>query len=183
MTGSAVIKKALPVNNQCFWLCKEMKAKSEIIVRSFKLYFIFCFLMILMMFYYQAHDDRISVLRLTESTIISASYDKTVKLWDRTTEKQVRYSLLIFCSFVFCQWPKWKDQNHAASANSQWTNKCVYPTCVPLLFVLLSVSLLLQVGMFVCGGPVLALEVNPEKPTELVCADGQGKLYFLSWKE
>ncbi|XP_034470517.1 telomerase protein component 1 isoform X4 [Hippoglossus hippoglossus] len=74
-----------------------------------------------------AHDDRISVLRLTESTIISASYDKTVKLWDRTTEKQV--------------------------------------------------------GMFVCGGPVLALEVNPEKPTELVCADGQGKLYFLSWKE
>nr|XP_019966151.1 PREDICTED: telomerase protein component 1 isoform X1 [Paralichthys olivaceus] len=74
-----------------------------------------------------AHNDRISVLRLTESTIISASYDKTVKLWDRTTKKQV--------------------------------------------------------GMFVCGGPVLVLEVNPEKPTELVCADGQGKLYFLSWKE
>ncbi|XP_035489691.2 telomerase protein component 1 [Scophthalmus maximus] len=74
-----------------------------------------------------AHSDRISVLRLTNSTIVSASYDRTVKLWDRITKKQV--------------------------------------------------------GMFVCGGPVQLLEVNPEKPTELVCADRQGKLYFLSWKE
>ncbi|CAJ1072834.1 telomerase protein component 1-like [Xyrichtys novacula] len=74
-----------------------------------------------------AHSDRISVLRLTDSTIISASYDRTVKLWDRNTKKQV--------------------------------------------------------GMFVCGGPVLLLEVNPKKPTELVCGDGQGKIYFLSWKE
>ncbi|CAJ1072532.1 Hypothetical predicted protein [Xyrichtys novacula] len=74
-----------------------------------------------------AHSDRISVLRLTDSTIISASYDRTVKLWDRNTKKQV--------------------------------------------------------GMFVCGGPVLLLEVNPKKPTELVCGDGQGKIYFLSWKQ
>ncbi|XP_031153943.1 telomerase protein component 1 isoform X2 [Sander lucioperca] len=74
-----------------------------------------------------AHSDRISVLKLTERTIISASYDRTVKLWDRNTKKQV--------------------------------------------------------GMFVCGGPVLQLEVNPKKSTELVCGDGQGKLYFLSWKE
>ncbi|XP_028448639.1 telomerase protein component 1 isoform X2 [Perca flavescens] len=74
-----------------------------------------------------AHSDRISVLKLTERTIISASYDRTVKLWDRNTKKQV--------------------------------------------------------GMFVCGGPVLHLEVNPENATELVCGDGQGKLYFLSWKE
>ncbi|XP_037643580.1 telomerase protein component 1 isoform X2 [Sebastes umbrosus] len=74
-----------------------------------------------------AHSDRISVLKLTDRTIISASYDRTVKLWDRNTKKQV--------------------------------------------------------GMFVCGGPVLHLEVNPEKPTELVCGDGQGKIYFLSWKE
>ncbi|XP_042353328.1 telomerase protein component 1 isoform X2 [Plectropomus leopardus] len=73
------------------------------------------------------HTDRISVLKVTDSTIISASYDRTVKLWDRNTKKQV--------------------------------------------------------GMFVCGGPVLHLEVNPENPTELVCGDGQGKLYFLSWKE
>lgn len=74
-----------------------------------------------------AHSDRISLLRLTDSTIISASYDRTVKLWDRNTKKQV--------------------------------------------------------GLFVCGGPVVHLEVNPEKPTELVCGDRQGKLYFLSWKE
>ncbi|XP_074544766.1 telomerase protein component 1-like [Halichoeres trimaculatus] len=74
-----------------------------------------------------AHSDRISVLRLTKSTIVSASYDRTVKLWDRNTKKQV--------------------------------------------------------GMFVCGAPVLLLEVNPKKPTELVCGDKQGKLYFLSWKE
>ncbi|XP_039999978.1 telomerase protein component 1 isoform X2 [Xiphias gladius] len=74
-----------------------------------------------------AHSDRITVLRLTNSTIISASYDRTVKLWDRITKKQV--------------------------------------------------------GMFVCGSPVLILEVNPEKPTELVCGDEQGKLYFLSRKE
>nr|XP_046265032.1 telomerase protein component 1 [Scatophagus argus]XP_046265033.1 telomerase protein component 1 [Scatophagus argus] len=74
-----------------------------------------------------AHSDRISVLRLTEGAIISASYDGTVKLWDRNTKKQV--------------------------------------------------------GMFVCGAPVERLEVNPEKPTELVCGDRQGKLYFLSWKE
>ncbi|XP_038573375.1 mitochondrial division protein 1-like [Micropterus salmoides] len=74
-----------------------------------------------------AHKDRISVLRLSDHTIISASYDRTVKLWDRNTKKQI--------------------------------------------------------GMFVCGGPILELEVNPEKPTELVCGDGQGKLYFLSWKE
>ena len=44
-------------------------------------------------------------------------------------------------------------------------------------------SLSTQVGMFVCAGPVLHLEVNPEKPSELVCGDGQGKLYFLSWRE
>ncbi|XP_070830732.1 telomerase protein component 1-like [Chaetodon trifascialis] len=74
-----------------------------------------------------AHSDRISVLRLTDRTIISASYDRTVKLWDRNTKKQV--------------------------------------------------------GMFVCGGPVVHLEVNPEKPTKLVCGDGQGTLFFLSWKE
>ncbi|XP_034009134.1 telomerase protein component 1 [Trematomus bernacchii] len=74
-----------------------------------------------------AHSDRISVLKLTDCSIISASYDWTVKLWDRNTKKQV--------------------------------------------------------GMFVCGGPVLHLELNPEKPTEMVCGDGQGKLYFLSWKE
>ncbi|XP_030607193.1 telomerase protein component 1 [Archocentrus centrarchus] len=74
-----------------------------------------------------AHSDRISVLRLTDSTIISASYDRTVKLWDRNTKKQV--------------------------------------------------------GMFVCGGPVLILEVNPQRPTELVCSDGRGNLYFLSWRE
>ncbi|KAK2822733.1 hypothetical protein Q5P01_022798 [Channa striata] len=36
-----------------------------------------------------AHGDRISVLKLTDSTIISASYDRTVKLWDRNTKKQV----------------------------------------------------------------------------------------------
>ncbi|KAM9349866.1 telomerase protein component 1 [Symphorus nematophorus] len=74
-----------------------------------------------------AHSDRISVLRVTERTIISASYDRTVKLWERNTKKQV--------------------------------------------------------GMFVCEGPVVHLEVNPEKPTQLVCGDAQGKLYFLSWKE
>ncbi|KAM3866164.1 telomerase protein component 1 [Diretmus argenteus] len=74
-----------------------------------------------------AHSDRISVLRVSSSTIISASYDRTVKLWDRNTKKQV--------------------------------------------------------GMFVCGGPVLVLEVNPDRPNELVCGDGLGKLYFLSWKE
>ncbi|XP_028283440.1 telomerase protein component 1 [Parambassis ranga] len=74
-----------------------------------------------------AHSDRINALKLTDSTIISASYDRTVKLWDRNTKKQV--------------------------------------------------------GMFVCGGPVMILEAKPGKPTELVCADGQGKLYFLSWKE
>ncbi|XP_041659020.1 telomerase protein component 1-like [Cheilinus undulatus] len=73
-----------------------------------------------------AHSDRISVLRLTDITIISASYDRTVKLWDRNTKKQV--------------------------------------------------------GMFVCGAPVLHLEVNPKNPTELVCGDAQGKLYILSWK-
>ncbi|XP_026169954.1 telomerase protein component 1 [Mastacembelus armatus] len=72
------------------------------------------------------HNGRISVLKLTDSTIISGSYDRTVKLWDRNTKKQV--------------------------------------------------------GMFVCGGPVQILEVNPEKPNELVCGDRQGKLYFLSWK-
>ncbi|XP_035764298.1 telomerase protein component 1 [Neolamprologus brichardi] len=71
-----------------------------------------------------AHSDRISVLRLTDSTIISASYDRTVKLWDRDTKNQV--------------------------------------------------------GLFVCGGPVLILEVNPQRPTELVCSDGERKLYFLS---
>uniref|UniRef100_A0AAQ6IID5 Telomerase-associated protein 1 n=1 Tax=Anabas testudineus TaxID=64144 RepID=A0AAQ6IID5_ANATE len=74
-----------------------------------------------------AHSDRISVLRLTDSSIISASYDRTVKLWDRNTKKQV--------------------------------------------------------GMFVCGAPVLLLEINPEKPNKLVCGDQQGKLYFLSWKK
>ncbi|KAM8849775.1 telomerase protein component 1 isoform 2-T4 [Spinachia spinachia] len=74
-----------------------------------------------------AHSDQISVLKLTERLVVSASHDGTVKLWDRDTKKQV--------------------------------------------------------GMFVCGGPVLHLEVNPVNPTELVCGDGQGKVYFLSWKE
>ncbi|XP_061652420.1 telomerase protein component 1 isoform X2 [Phyllopteryx taeniolatus] len=74
-----------------------------------------------------AHHDKISVLRLTRSLIISASFDRTVKLWDRSTKKQL--------------------------------------------------------GMFVCSGPVVLLEVNPEKPSEMVCGDALGKLYFLSWRE
>ncbi|KAK7159508.1 hypothetical protein R3I94_005751 [Phoxinus phoxinus] len=73
-----------------------------------------------------AHTDKVSVLRLTESLIISASYDRSIKLWDRHTKKQV--------------------------------------------------------GMFVCGGPVKVLEVNPRDPKEFVCGDAQGQLYFLSWK-
>ncbi|RVE60961.1 hypothetical protein OJAV_G00166140 [Oryzias javanicus] len=73
-----------------------------------------------------AHTDRISGLKITSSTIISASYDRTVKVWDRNTKKQL--------------------------------------------------------GMFVCGGPVLLLQVNPRNPGELACADGQGKLFLLSWK-
>ncbi|ROL53947.1 Telomerase protein component 1 [Anabarilius grahami] len=70
--------------------------------------------------------NKVSVLRLTESLVISASYDRSVKLWDRHTKKQV--------------------------------------------------------GMFVCGGPVKVLEVNPCDPKELICGDTQGQLYFLSWK-
>ncbi|XP_034166297.2 telomerase protein component 1 isoform X2 [Pangasianodon hypophthalmus] len=73
-----------------------------------------------------AHGDRISVLRLTESIIISASYDKTIKLWDRNTKKQL--------------------------------------------------------GLFVCGAPVEVLQVNPNDPSQLVCGDALGKIYFLSWK-
>ncbi|KAJ8397340.1 hypothetical protein AAFF_G00438890 [Aldrovandia affinis] len=74
-----------------------------------------------------AHSDRVSALRLTDSTIISASYDRSVKLWDRQTKKQV--------------------------------------------------------GVFVCWGPVLSVEVNPHRPTELVCGDGLGHIYFLSWRD
>ncbi|XP_051943966.1 telomerase protein component 1 [Hippocampus zosterae] len=74
-----------------------------------------------------AHHDKISVLRLTRSLIISASFDCTVKLWERSTKKQV--------------------------------------------------------GMFVCSGPVVLLEVNPENPSEFVCGDTLGKVYFLSWRE
>lgn len=40
---------------------------------------------------HQVHNDRISVLKLTDRTIISASYDRTVKLWDRDTKKQVQH--------------------------------------------------------------------------------------------
>ncbi|XP_064201609.1 telomerase protein component 1 [Anguilla rostrata] len=72
-----------------------------------------------------AHSERVTVLRLTESTIISASNDRTVKLWDRQSKRQV--------------------------------------------------------GVFVCGGPVVTLEVNPLHPTQLVCGDRLGGLYFLSW--
>ncbi|KAJ3595049.1 hypothetical protein NHX12_004354 [Muraenolepis orangiensis] len=72
-----------------------------------------------------AHTDRISVLRITSSTIISASYDRTIKLWHKVTKKQI--------------------------------------------------------GMFVCGGPVLLLEVSTQCPEELVCGDALGRLYFLRW--
>ncbi|XP_047676292.1 telomerase protein component 1 isoform X2 [Tachysurus fulvidraco] len=73
-----------------------------------------------------AHSDRISVLRLTESIIISASYDRTVKLWDRDTKKQV--------------------------------------------------------GLFVCGAPVEVLQVNPNNPSQIMCGDALGQIYFLSWR-
>ncbi|KAL6489721.1 hypothetical protein MHYP_G00000660 [Metynnis hypsauchen] len=36
-----------------------------------------------------AHSDQVSVLRLTDRVIISASYDGTLKLWDRNTKRQV----------------------------------------------------------------------------------------------
>ncbi|TRY98943.1 hypothetical protein DNTS_016997 [Danionella cerebrum] len=73
-----------------------------------------------------AHTDKVKVLRLTESLVISGSSDRTIKLWDRCTKKQV--------------------------------------------------------GMFVCGAPVRAIEVNPRDSREFVCGDSQGQLYFLSWK-
>ncbi|MCJ8740420.1 hypothetical protein PDJAM_G00058670 [Pangasius djambal] len=73
-----------------------------------------------------AHSDRISVLRLTESIIISASYDKAIKLWDRNTKKQL--------------------------------------------------------GLFVCDAPVEVLQVNPNDPSQIVCGDALGKVYFLSWR-
>nr|XP_055057550.1 telomerase protein component 1-like [Misgurnus anguillicaudatus] len=72
------------------------------------------------------HQDKVTVLKLTTDLIVSASCDRTVKLWDRNTKKQL--------------------------------------------------------GMFVCGAPVNVLEVNPSNPTEFVCGDTQGHLYFLSWK-
>ncbi|KAJ8272571.1 hypothetical protein GJAV_G00090780 [Gymnothorax javanicus] len=75
----------------------------------------------------RAHSGRISALRLTESTIISASYDRSVKLWDRNGKRQV--------------------------------------------------------GAFVCGAPVLSLAVNPVRPTQLVCGDALGGVYFLSWRD
>ncbi|KPP60713.1 hypothetical protein Z043_121260, partial [Scleropages formosus] len=75
----------------------------------------------------QVHHDRITVLRLTDNKIISASHDRTVKLWDLQTKKQV--------------------------------------------------------GLFICKGPVVSLEVNPCHPNELVCADRQGQVYYLSWRE
>ncbi|MBN3315731.1 TEP1 protein, partial [Atractosteus spatula] len=37
----------------------------------------------------QVHSDRISTLKVTESMIISASHDRSLKLWDRETKKQV----------------------------------------------------------------------------------------------
>ncbi|KAK6310917.1 hypothetical protein J4Q44_G00189720 [Coregonus suidteri] len=59
--------------------------------------------------------------------MISASHDRTVKIWDRNTKKQV--------------------------------------------------------GVFVCSGPVLVLEVNPHCSSELECVDALCQLYFLSWRE
>ncbi|XP_053738812.1 telomerase protein component 1 isoform X3 [Synchiropus splendidus] len=73
-----------------------------------------------------AHSDRVSVLRLTKTTVVSGSLDRTVKIWERSTMKQL--------------------------------------------------------GMFVCEGPVLVLELNPENPSEMVCGDGLGNVYFLSWR-
>ncbi|PWA30048.1 hypothetical protein CCH79_00009700, partial [Gambusia affinis] len=40
-----------------------------------------------------AHLDRITHLKLTDSLIISASYDRTLKLWDRNTKKQASRDL------------------------------------------------------------------------------------------
>ncbi|XP_069044718.1 telomerase protein component 1-like isoform X1 [Lepisosteus oculatus] len=37
----------------------------------------------------QVHSDRISTLKVMESMIISASHDRSLKLWDRETKKQV----------------------------------------------------------------------------------------------
>ncbi|XP_049326021.1 telomerase protein component 1-like isoform X1 [Astyanax mexicanus] len=73
----------------------------------------------------RAHSDRVSVLRLTDKAIISASSDGTIKLWDRNTNKQV--------------------------------------------------------GLFVCGAPVEILEINEDDPSQLVCGDALGQVYFLSW--
>ncbi|KAG7454993.1 hypothetical protein MATL_G00251820 [Megalops atlanticus] len=73
-----------------------------------------------------AHSGWVSVLRITDDTIISASHDRSVKLWDRQTKKQV--------------------------------------------------------GMFLCAAPVVSLEVNPCRPSELVCGDALGGIYFLTWR-
>ncbi|XP_048867446.1 telomerase protein component 1 [Brienomyrus brachyistius] len=75
----------------------------------------------------RVHRGRVNTLKITDTTIISASSDCTVKLWDRQTKKQV--------------------------------------------------------GLFDCKSPVVSLEVNPCHPTELVCGDELGRLYWLSWGE
>lgn len=60
----------------------------------------------------QAHTDKVSVLRLTETLIISASHDRTVKLWDRRSKKQVFLILLllkahirVYIPFPHCLFP------------------------------------------------------------------------------
>ncbi|XP_023688332.2 telomerase protein component 1 isoform X2 [Paramormyrops kingsleyae] len=75
----------------------------------------------------RVHGGRVNILKITDTTIISASSDCTVKLWERQTKKQV--------------------------------------------------------GLFDCKSPIVSLEVNPCHPTELVCGDEHGRLYWLSWGE
>ncbi|MBN3316831.1 TEP1 protein, partial [Atractosteus spatula] len=130
----------------------------------------------------QVHSDRISTLKVTESMIISASHDRSLKLWDRETKKQENLNQMYLvqpcynsAGFRTGMIAALKEVQRFDLLCADMRDICTHHQ--------MDDRFCSGVGQFLCHAPLWSLEVNPLRPSELACGDSLGQVYLISWKD